>query len=67
MGKLKEALAEIVEYFDWERFIIGFCLAFALGAFILGIVLSIAHENLAWITLWVIGMIAAAVAMGVEG
>jgi lysylphosphatidylglycerol synthetase-like protein (DUF2156 family) len=67
MGKLKEALAEIVEYFDWERFIIGFCLAFALCAFILGVVLSIAHGNLAWITLWVISMIAVAVVMGVDG
>lgn len=67
MGNLKDTLAEIVEYFDWERFIIGFCLALALGAFILGVVLSIAHGNLAWITLWVISMIAVSVAMGVEG
>ena len=67
MGKLKEALAEIVEYFDWERFIISFCLTLALGTFLLGIVLSIACGNLAWITLWIISMIAVSVAMGVEG
>ena len=67
MGKLKEALAEIVEYFDWEGFIICFCLAFALCAFILGIVLSIAFKNLAWVALWPIGIIAVAVAKGVGG
>ena len=67
IGKVKEALAEIVEDFCWDQFIFGFCLTLALGMFLLGIVLSIACGNLAWITLWLISMIAVAVAMGVEG
>ncbi len=67
MGKLKEAWAEIIEYFDWERFILGLCLALALAAFILGIVLTIAFGNLAYLLLWFVSIVAAAFAMGVEG
>lgn len=67
IGKVKEALAEIVEDFCWDSFIFGFCLTLALGTFLLGIVLSIACGNLAWITLWLISMISVGVAMGVEG
>lgn len=67
MGKLKEAWDEIIESFDWERFIIGFCLALTLAAFILGIVLAIAFGSLVYLLLWCVSIVAAAFAMGVEG
>ena len=67
MKKLKEAWAEIIEYFDLERFIIGFCLDLALAAFILGIVLTMVFDSLAYLLLWFVSIVAAAFAMGVEG
>lgn len=67
MGKLKEAWAEIIEYFDWERFIIGFCLALAIASFSLGIVLTIVFDSLAYLLLWFVSIVAVAFAMGVEG
>lgn len=67
MGKLKEAWAEIIEYFDWERFILGLCLALALAFFSLGIVLTIVFDSLAYLLLWFVSIVAAAFAMGVEG
>ena len=65
MGKMKEAWAEILEYFDWEQFIIGFCTALAICAFALGTACAFAFKNLAWVALWPIGIIAVAVACGV--
>ena len=67
MGKLKEEFAEIIEHFDWKQFIIGFCVALAICTFALGTACAIAFKNLAWVTLWSIGIIAAAVVSGVEG
>lgn len=66
MGKLKEEWAEILEHFDWKQFIIGFCIALALCAFVLGTACAFAFKNFAWVALWSIGIIAAAVANGVE-
>ena len=67
MKKLKEAWAEIIEYFDWERFIIGFCLALALAAFIFGIVLTMVFNSLSYLLLWFVSIVVVAFAMGVEG
>lgn len=67
MGKLKEEWAEILEHFDWKQFIIGFCKVLAICAFALGSACAIIFENLAWVALWLIGVIAVAVAQGVEG
>lgn len=67
MKKLKEAWSEIIEYFYWERFILGLCLALALATFILGIVLTMAFGSLAYLLLWFVSIVAAAFVMGVEG
>ena len=67
MGKMKEVFSEIMEDFDWERFIVGICLALALSAFILGVVLTIAFGSLAYLLLWFVSIVAVAFAMGVEG
>lgn len=67
MKKLKEAWAEIIEYFYWKRFILGLCLSLALAAFILGIVLTMVFDSLAYLLLWFVSIVAVAFAMGVEG
>lgn len=67
MGKLKEVFSEIMEDFDWEQFIIGICLAAAVGTFVMGVVMAYVFKNLAWLMLWTITMLAAGFAMGVNG
>lgn len=67
MGKLKETWAEIVESFDWKRFILGLCSALAIASFSLGIVLTIVFDSLAYLLLWFVGIVVAAFLKGVEG
>lgn len=67
MGKLKEVFSEIMKYFDWERFIVGICMSLAIVFFGTGLVLVLAFENLAYLLLWFVSIVAVAFAMGVEG
>ena len=67
MGKLKEVFSEIMEDFAWDRFIIGLCVALAIVSFGTGLALVLAFENLAYLLLWFVSIVAVAFAMGVEG
>ncbi len=67
MGKLKESWDEIMECFDWKRFILGLCSALTLASFSLGIVLTIVFDNLAYLALWSVGIVVVAFLKGVEG
>ena len=67
MGKLKEVFSEIMEDFDWERFIIGLCVGLAIVSFGTGLALVLAFANLAYLLLWFVSIVALAFAMGVEG
>ena len=67
MGKLKEAWVEIMEYFNWKRFILGLCSALAIASFVLGAMLAIAFDSFAYLLLWLVGIVVVAFIMGVEG
>ena len=67
MRKMKEVWAEIMEDFDWRCFIFGLCVALAIVSFGTGLALVIAFENLAYLLLWFVSIVAVAFAMGVEG
>ena len=67
MGKLKEVFSEIMEDFNWESFIFGLCVALAIAAFFFGIALAMVFNNLAYLLLWFVSIVAVALAMGVEG
>ena len=67
MGKLKKTWAEIMEHFDWKRFILGLCSALAIVSFFLGIVLAIVFDSLAYLALLFVGIVVVAFIMGVEG
>ena len=67
MGKLKEVFSEIMEDFDWERFIIGLCWSLAFVSFGTGLAMALAFQSFAYLLLWLVSIVAAAFATGVEG